>query len=56
MNAFKFNEKCLSQIPALQLLANVGYEVLSPRQALAFRGDKTATDEYRLFLISFNGG
>lgn len=30
MQSFRFNEKYLSQIPALQLLINLGYEYLSP--------------------------
>ena len=40
MQAFVFNEKYLSQIPALQLLVNFGYQYLSPDQALAQRGVK----------------
>jgi hypothetical protein len=34
MTGFRFNEKYLSQIPALQLLLNLGYEYLPPEQAL----------------------
>ena len=30
MNGFRFNEKYLSQIPALQLLINLGFEYLPP--------------------------
>lgn len=40
MNGFRFNEKYLSQIPALQLLINLGYAYLTPEQALAARGGK----------------
>lgn len=40
MNGFRFNEKYLSQIPALQLLINLGYTYLTPEQALAARGGK----------------
>lgn len=38
--SFRFNEKHLSQIPALQLLANLGYRYLTPEQALAMRGGR----------------
>ncbi len=38
MPAFEFNEKYLSQIPALQLLINLGYAYLKPEQASAERG------------------
>ncbi|MEW6184317.1 MAG: HsdR family type I site-specific deoxyribonuclease [Thermodesulfobacteriota bacterium] len=41
MNPFEFNEKYLSQIPALQLLINLGYEYLPPSKALAARQGKT---------------
>lgn len=40
MNGFKFNEKYLSQIPALQVLLNLGFEYLSPAQALKERQGK----------------
>jgi len=40
MNGFKFNEKYLSQTPALQLLINLGYLYLSPSEALAQRQGK----------------
>lgn len=40
MDSFRFNEKHLSQIPALQLLANLGYRYLTPEQALAMRGGR----------------
>ena len=42
MPPFHTTEKHLSQIPALQLLANLGYQVLTPQQALRERGDKTS--------------
>ncbi|MBU0769682.1 MAG: restriction endonuclease subunit R, partial [Proteobacteria bacterium] len=41
MNGFRFNEKYLSQIPALQLLINLGFEYLPPSKALAARLGKT---------------
>ena len=40
MTAFHHTEKHLSQIPALQLLANCGYEILTPAQALEERQNK----------------
>ncbi|MDF7805898.1 type I restriction endonuclease subunit R [Pontiellaceae bacterium B12219] len=40
MSPFHFNEKYLSQIPALQALINSGYEFLSPADALADRQGK----------------
>jgi type I restriction enzyme R subunit len=40
MTGFRFNEKHLSQIPALQLLLNLGYEYLPPEKALAERQGK----------------
>ena len=40
MDSFHFNEKHLSQIPAMQLLANLGYRYLTPEQALAMRGGR----------------
>lgn len=40
MDGFRFNEKYLSQIPALQVLINLGYTYLTPEQALAARGGK----------------
>ena len=42
MHAFKFNEKYLSQIPALQELIALGYAYLSPERALALRGGKNS--------------
>lgn len=41
MNTFRFNEKYLSQIPALQLLINLGYEYLTPDKVPAERQGKT---------------
>lgn len=40
MSGFRFNEKYISQIPALQQLINLGYEYLTPEQALAERQGK----------------
>jgi len=37
MSPFRFNEKYLSQIPALQVLMNLGYTYLSPAEALKER-------------------
>ena len=37
-----FQEDHSSQIPALQLLMNMGYCYLNPNQALEARGNKTA--------------
>ncbi|OHC69589.1 MAG: restriction endonuclease subunit R [Rhodocyclales bacterium RIFCSPLOWO2_02_FULL_63_24] len=39
-SGFRFNEKHLSQIPALQLLANLGYRYLTPAEALTMRGGR----------------
>ena len=39
-SGFRFNEKYLSQIPALQLLITLGYESLPPAQALKERGNR----------------
>jgi len=41
MKGFRFNEKYLSQIPALQLLINLGYKYLPPEQALNARQNKS---------------
>ena len=35
-----YKEEIISQIPALQLLINMGYQYLSPEEALAMRGNK----------------
>lgn len=40
MDAFRFDENTLSQIPALQLLINLGYHYLTPAEALAARGGR----------------
>jgi type I restriction enzyme R subunit len=40
MDAFHFDETYLSQIPALQVLVNLGFEYLTPSEALAARGGK----------------
>lgn len=40
MNGFRFNEKYLSQIPALQQLVILGYNYLTPGEALRERGGK----------------
>ena len=42
IQGFRFNEEYLSQIPALQQLIALGYEYLSPEQALAMRGGKNS--------------
>lgn len=39
--SFRFNEKYLSQIPALQVLINLGYEYLSQEKVYAERQSKT---------------
>lgn len=39
-DSFNFSEKYLSQIPALQVLLNLGFEYLSPGQALSERQGK----------------
>ncbi len=39
---FRFTEKYLSQIPALQQLINLGYQYLKPEQVLAERGGRTS--------------
>ena len=41
MEDFPFDEKYLSQIPALQVLVNMGYQYLTPAQALGARGGKS---------------
>lgn len=42
MNSFQINEKHLSQIPALQLLIGLGFEFLTPAEALRERQDRTS--------------
>jgi type I restriction enzyme R subunit len=39
-NALPFSEELISQIPALQLLMEMGYEYLTPENALSLRGGK----------------
>ncbi len=41
LKGFRFNEKYLSQIPALQQLISLGFEYLPPEQALVERQGKT---------------
>ena len=41
-DSFEFDEKHISQIPALQQLINLGYEYLTPQQALAERSGRTS--------------
>jgi type I restriction enzyme R subunit len=42
MNNFPTDEEQLSQIPAVQLLINLGYEYLTPAETLRERQGKTA--------------
>lgn len=42
MRSFHINEKHLSQIPALQLLISLGFEFLTPAEALRERQDRTS--------------
>ena len=42
MQTPSFQEDHSSQIPALQMLINMGYEYLSPEEALAARSGKTS--------------
>ncbi len=42
MHAPSFREDHISQLPALQLLQHLGYEYLTPQQALLLRGGKAA--------------
>ncbi len=42
MNDFATNEKLTSQIPAVQLLISMGYEYISPKDALAERQGRTS--------------
>ena len=42
MPTFPFNEKYLSQLPALQQLINLGYQYLPPAQAMTERGGRTS--------------
>lgn len=45
--SFRFDEKYLSQIPALQVLVNLGYRCLTPAEALAgqWRQSRTQGDD-----------
>lgn len=38
--SFRFDEKYLCQLPALQVLVDLGYQHLTPAEALAARGGK----------------
>ena len=40
MNTPSFQEKLISQLPAVKLLQNLGYEYLSPEEAVEARGDR----------------
>ena len=40
MSGLRFNEKHLSQIPALQQLINLGFEYITPDQAMMQRGNQ----------------
>lgn len=42
MNVPSFKEDHISQIPALQLLQNLGYQYLTPEEAMLLRGNKTS--------------
>ena len=42
MDSFRFDEKYLSQLPALQVLVNLGCQYLTPAEALAARGGKAS--------------
>ncbi len=41
MDSFRFDEKYLSHLPALQVLINLGYRYLTPAEAQAARGGRT---------------
>jgi type I restriction enzyme R subunit len=41
MNTPSYKEDHISQIPALQMLQNLGYQYLTPDEAMQYRGDKT---------------
>lgn len=43
MNTPSFKEDHISQIPALQLLQNLGYQYLTPTEVAAYRKDSTST-------------
>lgn len=42
MNTFQVNEKHLSQIPVLQLLISLGFEYITPAEALSERQNRTS--------------
>ena len=42
METPSFKEDHISQLPALQLLINMGYQYISPQEALVERGNKTS--------------
>ena len=42
MNTPSFKEDHISQIPALQMLQKLGYNYLSPEEAMQLRGNKTS--------------
>jgi type I restriction enzyme R subunit len=42
LEVFRFDEKYLSQIPALQVLVNLGYQYLTPAEALAARAGRAS--------------
>jgi type I restriction enzyme R subunit len=54
----EFREEYVSQIPALQLLLNLGYEYLTPHEALRLRGNRKSnvilTDILREWLQEHN--
>ena len=43
MDSFPFDEKYLSQIPAIQLLVKLGFTYLQPQRTLALRGGKLSS-------------
>jgi type I restriction enzyme R subunit len=43
MNRIRFDEDCISKIPALVLLQKLGWEYLSPSQAMKLRGGKASS-------------
>ena len=42
MNRISFKENDISQRPAIELLQKLGYQYLSPEEALTMRGGKTS--------------
>jgi type I restriction enzyme R subunit len=49
METPSFKEDDISQIPALQVLQNLGYTYLTPEEAMAFRGNKTTNVIWKTF-------